>query len=212
MNADSNAVPMPKWTSKQVLVQSAICLLLGLVCGYFIRGSQSASAARVAPQAATASAPQAEVEVTPEQLKHMADKQAEPLLAQLKSQPNDPALLAQLGQIYYATRNFSESVDYYNKSLAQKDDAAIRIELGRAYFYAGDADKSIAEFEKVVKADPGNANALYNLGLIRWQAKFDVNGAIADWQQLLKKNPNHPHRAEVEQLIARAQQHSAMKP
>ena len=63
----------------------------------------------------------------------------------------------------------------------------------------------------MLKSDPDNANALFNLGMVKWQSKSDIDGALAAWQQLLKKYPNHPRRAEVEQLIARAKQHRAVK-
>ncbi len=41
-----------------------------------------------------------------------------------------------------------------------------------------------------------------HMGMVKWQGKMDVNGAAAAWEELLCKNPNRPHLAEVEQLIA----------
>jgi cytochrome c-type biogenesis protein CcmH/NrfG len=142
----------------------------------------------------------------------MADKRAEPLLAELKTKPDDPVLLAKVGNIYFATRNYSEACTYYQRSVDLKDDPALRVELGRAYFYAGNADSALGQFERVLKTDPANANAMFNIGMIKWQSKFDPDGAIAAWQQILKKHPNHPRRAEVEKLIARARQHRNLKP
>lgn len=214
MSATPNANSSAKWTSSHVFLQAAICLVLGVMVGFLIRGPRTASAAR---RATSGNAPPVTgsmagvKQVTPNQLKHMADKQAQPLLAQLWSTPNDPELLAKLGYIYYVTRNFNEASGYYKRSVAIKDNAVVRTELGRAYYYAGDPDSAIAEFEKVLKVDPNNANALYNLGLIKWQHKFDADAAVAAWQQLLKKNPNHPRRAEVEKLIAEAKQHTTFK-
>ena len=209
MTATTNSA-RPEWSSKQVLIQAAVCLLLGVAAGYFLRGPRAISPAAPANAAAQpASAASGPVQVTPEQLQHMAQKQAEPLLAELQSKPNDPQILARLGLIYYATHNFNDAVAYYKRSLQVREDPAVRTELGRAEFYAGDAGAALREFDQVLKSDPGNANALYNVGLIRWQAKSDLPGAIAAWQLLLKKNPNHPRRAEVEQLIARAREHAA---
>ena len=45
----------------------------------------------------------------------MADKQAAPLLEQLKSKPNDPALIAQIGNMYYDAQVFPMAIDYYQK-------------------------------------------------------------------------------------------------
>lgn len=148
---------------------------------------------------------------SPDHRKLIADKQAEPLLTQLKSKPNDPVLLAKVGNIYYASKNFKEACTYFKQSVDIKDDATLRTELGRAYFYAGDPDDALAQFEKVLKSDPDNANAMFNMGMVKWQSKFDVEGALAAWQQILKKHPNHPRRAEVEKLIARAKQHRELK-
>jgi cytochrome c-type biogenesis protein CcmH/NrfG len=195
------------------LILAGICLVLGVVLGVVVRRSQVA----VPPPVPAASAPRSagsltEVgQITPDGLKHMADKQAQPLLAQLQSTPNDPELLAKLGHIYYATRNFKEAATYFKRSVDIKDDVTARTELGRAYYYAGDPNAALAEFENVLKSDPDNANALFNVGMIKWQGKSDTDGALAAWQQILKKYPNHPRRAEVERLIASAKQHRAPK-
>jgi tetratricopeptide (TPR) repeat protein len=130
--------------------------------------------------------------------------QAQPLLAQLKSTPDDPQLLAKLGYIFYLAHDFRKASTYFKRSVDRKDDVVVRTELGRAYYYAGDPDSALAEFENVLKSDPNNANALFNVGMVKWQSKSDVDGAVAAWQQLLVKHPNHPRKAEVEQLIARA--------
>lgn len=200
--------PGTNWNNRQVLLQAAVCLVLGVAIGFFLRGSQAAVPPQVGAQ--TASSATSMAQVTPDQLRQMAAKQAEPLLAQLQSQPNDPHLLARLGQIYYATHDFAQAAQYYRRSLAAKDDSALRIELGRADYYSADPVAALADFEQVLRSDPGNANALYNVGLIKWQSQYDVKGAVAAWQLLLQKNPNHPHRAEVEELIARAKQHSGI--
>lgn len=47
----------------------------------------------------------------------MADKQAEPLLAKLKSDPKNPALLNQLGTVYKATHQFQQAASYYQKAI-----------------------------------------------------------------------------------------------
>lgn len=212
MSPASNSNASSNWTSSGVLIQAAICLVLGVVLGFFIRGSRTAASTPVrVGNAQPASGAIAGVgQVTPGQLNHMAEKQAQPLLAQLQSTPNDPELLAKVGYIYYAARNFKQASEYYKRSVDIKDDLVVRTELGRADYYAGDPDSALAEFEKIVKIDPNNANAMYNIGLIKWQHNFDANGAVAAWKQILKKNPNHPRRADVEKLIAKAKRHGAV--
>ena len=115
------------WTSTQAYVMAVVCLLVGCAVGYLLRGSVGGSSA---PAPATAAVEQQQgmppagmgkgqqQTPTPEQMKAMADKQAAPLIEQLKSKPNDPALLAQIGNMYFDAQTFPVAVDYYQKSLA----------------------------------------------------------------------------------------------
>ena len=205
-----------EWSQAQVYGLAVICLVVGVAVGYLLRGSSPvpaapAPAARQAPPNAGGAAGSAQV--TPEQLKHMADKQAEPVLAQLAATPNDPALLAQAGNIYFDTQQFKDAVNYYNRAL-QRDpnNSNVRTDMATAYWYLGDPDRAIVEFDRVLKKEPNKPNALFNRGIVRWQGKMDIKGAVADWEALLKADPQYPQRSAVEQLIAQAKQHANIKP
>ncbi len=210
MNEENNA--SVNWSASHAYAFAIVCLLIGVVTGYLVRGT--APTARQAAASAGGPAASAPVDMTqqptPDQMRHMADKQAEPLFAKLKQDPNDAGVLAQIAAIYYQTQNFSEAISFYEKSLSLKDDPEVRTTLGGVYYYQHDSDKAIAEFERALKSDPKNANALFNLGVVRWQGKNDGDGAIAAWQQLLKDHPDHPRRADVEQLIALVKKHKTM--
>jgi len=202
------------WTSTQVYVMATICLLLGLAAGYLVRGP--GQPAVVAPQAAGAAAPEAptpqQQSPTPEQMKRMADTKAAPLLLRLQSSPNDPQLLAEIGNVYYDTQNFQDAIAYYKRSLAAKEDPNVRTDMGTSYFYLGDSDAALAEFDKTLKSDPKFENALFNVGMVKFQGKMDSRGAVAAWEQLLKQSPNYPRRADVEQMIAQAKKHENLTP
>ena len=68
------------------------------------------------------------------------------------------------------------------------------------------ADGAIQQLEKSLSYDSKDANSLFNLGMIRLQAKNDPSGAVTAWQQLLKLNPTlaENKKAAVEKLIAQA--------
>jgi tetratricopeptide (TPR) repeat protein len=206
------------WTGTQAYVLAIICLVVGVAIGYLLRGS-AAPATPVATQASN-TAPagmggtdSAQQPPSAEQMKHMADKQAEPLLAQLKDKPNDPQLLYNVGNVYYDTQNYPEAIAYYEKSLAQNPKSAdVRTDMATAYFYSGDVDKALTEFDVVLKENPNHANALFNQGMVRWKGKMDVAGAVASWKKLLQANPNYERRAEVETFIAQAEKHANLKP
>ncbi len=220
--AETNGTPQ-NWTSTQAYVLAVICLLVGGAIGYLLRGSTGTqTAAPDAPATAQQSGPPPMGGMggmgggqmpTPEQMKAMADKQAAPMIERLKTTPNDPALLAQIGNMYYDAQVFPIAIDYYNKSLAidPKNDN-VRTDLATSYFSSNDPDHAIAELDKVIATNPKNGNALFNRGIVKWQAKMDVNGAVADWERLLKEIPNYEQRDKVQMYIAQAKKHSNMKP
>jgi len=206
------------WSNTQAYVMAVLCLLVGFAVGYLLRGSASSTApAPVAQQPAMPPAGMGgmgqQQQPTPEQLKAMADQQAAPLLAQLKSKPNDAAVLTQLGNLYFDARVFPAAIDYYQKGLAvNAKDAAVRTDMATAMFYQGDYDHAIAEFNHALQDDPKNGNALFNRGIVKWQGKMDVSGAVADWELLLKQNPNYEQADQVKMYIAQAKKHANMKP
>ncbi len=207
------AVTKDAWRPAQAYALCAVCLVLGMVCGYLIRGAGQTPVPQqqvLQAQQNTGVAPAGQP--TPEMIQHTADVEAEPLLAQVKANPKDPQPLAKIGDVYYNAQIYPAAIFYYSESLQLKDDPDVRTNMGSAYYYGGDADAAIAEFEKTLKAFPKSANALFDLGMVKWQGKMDIDGAVAAWTKLLKDNPNHPRRAEVEQLMARARQHSSLVP
>jgi cytochrome c-type biogenesis protein CcmH/NrfG len=206
-SAPSGAV----WKIGQVYVTAAICLALGVTLGYLFRGSASRADATPAPNAQSAASTSAPQMPTLEQMNQMALKKAEPLLNKLQSDPNNPELLAQVGRIYESAHQFKEAADYYGKSLAANPkNVTIRNEMASCLYYTGDSDGALKQLERSLKDDPKDANALFNLGMIRWQGKKDASGAVTAWEQLLKMNPNleGEKKAQVQRLIADANQHS----
>jgi tetratricopeptide (TPR) repeat protein len=135
----------------------------------------------------------------------MADAQATPLLDKLRSDPTNPELLAGVGNIYYDAQQYRIAVDYYGRALKGKPgDAAVRTDLATAYWYLGNADEAIAEFNTALTYEPNKANTLFNLGIVKWQGKKDNSGAVADWKRLLAANPNYEEKDKVKEMIAAA--------
>ena len=201
MSSSVVSAPQTVWSTRQVCVTAAVALLLGLACGYWLRPASSLRPV----QAVSRPSPRAQA------MTKTAEAEESDLLVALDRDPRNPALLAKVGYLYYATRRFPQAADYYRRSVEMKDNPVIRVELGRAYFYAGDADRALEQFELVAKVDPTNADALFNAGMIRWKSKVDAAGAIAEWQQLLRTHPDHPRRKVVERLMAEARLHE-LKP
>lgn len=217
MSETKNNSSSVNWTGVQAYTLAVVCLLLGMAGGWLIRGSQTPAAA-VENAGPSASAPAAmgggtNAQPTPEQLKKMADTQAAPLIEKLKSDPNNPELLIGVGNFYYDAQQYPIAVEYYERALKAKPaDAGVRTDMATAYWYMGNADTAIAEFNKALTYEPNKANTLFNLGLVKWQGKMDINGAVLDWEKLLATNPNYEGKDKVEQMIAQAKKHSGVKP
>jgi len=225
MGQSKNSMVTP-WTGVQAYALATICLIVGLVIGYLFRGSETGSSDNAATRQAQAAGvpasgpgatpPTGSMQPTPEQMKQMADTQAAPLVARLlESEPNNADLLYKIGNIYYDAQQFPEAVTYYEKALKiNPRQTDLRTDMGTAYYYMGQPDRALQEFDEVLKIDDKHANALFNQGMVRWQAKMDTRGAIASWQRLLETNPDYPKekRDQVQELIVKAQEHLTMKP
>jgi len=205
------------WKTAQVYTMAAVCLVIGLVLGYLFRGSETAKspdARGAAASTAPASSSPAAHMPTLEDMKHMADTKAEPLLAKLKTDPKNADLLNQLGTIYKSTHQFQQAAGYYQKAIdADPKNVPARTDLASCLFYQGDADGALQQLQQALALDPKDANSLFNLGIIRLQAKNDPNGAVEAWRKLLKLNPTLPQEKKdtVEKLIAEAQQQKMSK-
>ena len=111
-----------QWTGTQAYVLAIICLVAGIALGYLVRGSASPAVAHNHNHANEASMPADSGAVgmqqppTPEQLKHMADVQAKPLLEQLKANPKDVQLLYKAGNVYYDAQQFPQAISYYEQA------------------------------------------------------------------------------------------------
>jgi len=200
-----------QWTSRQAYGLAVVCLVIGIAGGWFVRGSQSSEGVASASSGIPAS--QGEGQPTPEQLKRMADKQVEPLLSQLKSDPKNAELLANIANVYYDTHQFATAIDYYQRALLVKpDNASVRTDMATAYWYTDNAETAIAEFKRALVYEPNKPNALFNLGIVEWQGKMDVEAALSTWQKLLDTNPNYENKAKLLDLMAQVKKHSGLKP
>jgi len=206
-----------QWTSVQAYTLAVICLLVGIAGGWFIRGSQSPAA--VAAGTATASAPamgspNAGVQTpTPAEMQKMTDTHAGPLIEKLKADPANAGLLENIGNIYYDAQQFPTAIDYYQRALkAEPANTGVRTDMATAYWYTGNADTAIAEFQKSLAYEPNKANTLFNLGIVEWQGKMDIDKAVAAWQKLLDTNPNYEGKDKVLELMTQAKKHSGVKP
>jgi tetratricopeptide (TPR) repeat protein len=186
-----------------------IFLLAGFGIGYLLRETQpSADAAAPAAVAqiprSAQSAPGDSKSSSLGQLVQLADNKAAPLLEKLKNDPNNSALLMQLGSLYHSSHRFTQAAAYYEKAVqADPKNEAARTKLAISLYRTNDVDGALTQLNRVLHDNPGDANALFNLGMIRLQGKQDAPGAIAAWRELLRLNPklSEDRKAEVRKLM-----------
>ena len=211
----ANQAKTKQWTVTQAMILAAVCLVAGAAGGWEIHASQRpdirvSSKAAMTPANAANQAGQAPGAA---QLKEMADAQAAPQMDKLKSDPKNPDLLTSVGNIYYDAQQYSSAVDYYTRALAARpSDASVRTDMATAYWYMGNADTAIAEFNKALTYAPNNPNTLFNRGLVKWQGKRDGAGALADWEKLLAVDPSYEAKAKVEQMMGEVKKEAGASP
>jgi len=214
MEEEQSGKTTSSWTANQTYAMAAVCLLLGLLVGYLVRGSAN-SAGRATPpsaeiqQAASAPPPGMGQQRMPslDDMKRMADKQAEPLLAKLKTDPKNVDLLNKTALTYKAAHQFKDAIVYFQRALdVDPKNVAIRTDMASCMYYTGNVNGALAELDKSLTYDSKHPGTLMNIGIIKWQGKNDVDGAIAAWQTLLKLNPNFPQKEIIEHLITEAKQ------
>jgi len=195
----------------RVYAMAAICLGVGLAGGYLIRTAIDNQAAAVPVAKAAVTSPHTGAMTqgghmpSLAEMHQIAGQQAAPLLAKLKKDPNNSALLMQIGAVYHSAHLFKDAATYYGMAV-QLDPKNVdaHTKLAISLFRSGDTDQAIAELNRALSLDSKNPNALFNLGMIRLQGKKDPRGALAIWQKLLKLNPQlDPERkAQVQKLMA----------
>jgi cytochrome c-type biogenesis protein CcmH/NrfG len=200
----------PTLAARLVYALAATFLAAGIAAGYLLTGPPRTAAAASANVGATGTGHP----ITMADMKHMADKQATPLLDKLKGDPNNVALLTQVASMYHISHQFSDAAIYYGRA-AQADpgNVAVRTKYAISLYRSGDVDGAIAQLNQALSQDPRDANCLYNLGMMRLQGKGDGQGALAAWQQLLKTNPqlSADRKAAVQSLIAQVLQNTAFR-
>jgi len=199
-----NQNPLQQWTQQKAVILSLACLAVG-VCGGLLIHSSPKSVNAVA--AKTVDAAPATTPATPAgdpvQMKTLADSQAAPLLEQLKMEPANTELLTSVANIYYDAKQYPIAVDFYGRVLKLTPaDVSVRTDMGTAYWYMGDADRALLEFNQALSYAPNSPNTLFNRGLVKWQGKKDAAGALVDWQKLLSANPDYQAKSQVEKMIA----------
>ena len=125
------------------------------------------------------------------------------LKRRLQSNPNDVGLLVQLGNTYFDSSMYPESIEAYEKSLALRPgDPNVLTDLGVMYRRSGQSDEAIKRFRIAAQADPTHLQSRMNLGVVLFYDFNDGIGARESLEEVLKISTQGPNADSARQLIA----------
>jgi cytochrome c-type biogenesis protein CcmH/NrfG len=111
----------------------------------------------------------------------------------LVERPTDSMLVISAANVAYDLKRFDVAVRHYKVFLGtiDPDNIAARIDYGYAVFSAGNQQEGIAIVEAVVRRDPSNQTALYNLAMMAFQMDKVDDGT--QWlDRCIKAGPDTP--------------------
>lgn len=170
-------------------------VLFGVIVGYMLGVSQK-EAGSLPVAAATAQAAAAPAAVVNEQ-------ELQGWRNILATDPKNVRANVELGNRLYDAGRYAEAIPYYQQAFnVDPKNVNVSTDLATAFYYAGRADDALAQFERSLKINPKHGQTLFNLGIVRRDARNDSRGAIDAWEQLLTAVPDYPEASKVRSMIA----------
>jgi len=169
-------------------------MLFGIIVGYMLGVSRNEVGP--SPMTAAAAAPVAPAAAVNEQ-------ELQGWRNILASDPNNVRANVELANRLYDAGRYGEAVPLYQRAFAADPrNVSVSTDLATALYYSGRADDALAQFDKSLAIDPRHAQTLFNLGIVKRDARNDPKGAIAAWERLLVSAPEYPEAAKVRTMIA----------
>jgi cytochrome c-type biogenesis protein CcmH/NrfG len=175
-------------------------ILFGLIAGWII-GSQYESARR-APLSATPAAAAAPAAAQQPAAPPLDEAKVTAFRSAAEKEPKNAAPRTQLGDLYFNSERFDDSIKWYEQALAlAPNDVRVNSQLAMAYYYTNQTDRALQQLERATKVDPKHAETWLNLGFVRAFGKQDLSGAEQAWQQVIKLAPDAPEGQAAKRAI-----------
>ena len=190
-----------------------IGLILGLVFGYVLAERQPVPPARALQLGLNPAGAQGEVlpeghppvdgasGAAAQQLR----QQVAEIEALLATSPDDPRLLAAMGNVFFDAGRWQDAVTWYEKSLAgAPDDVNVLTDLAVVHRNLGHAQQAVGLLDRVIELDPGHWQAWYNKVVVY---QFDLHQhdaaaeALRTLQKLKQSDPSIPDLSGIEKEV-----------
>ena len=174
----------------QGLRQAAIPLLVGILLG-FIGGYFAGGGGRPVPASAAGGT------------RAGGQDDGAEIQNALQKDPENPRLLAALGNASYDRGDWDGAVKAYEKARRKAPtDPNLLSDLGAAYRNLGEFKRAIACFEKARASDPDHWQSLLNLVLMDAFDTRDAEAAKRHFAELKRRYPEIPNLDRIEKQIA----------
>ena len=163
-------------------------MCFGIILGWVIGTEQAAK--RTAAVLQPAAAPQQAAAGT-RQAPPLDEGQVQALTTVLKSDPNNAGAIVKLGNLYFDAERYQDAIDWYLKGLkldSKNVDAST--DLGVSYYYSGNTDAALKQFDYSLKLNPKHTKTLLNQGIVLAFGKRDLKGATAAWEKVVQIAPD----------------------
>ena len=164
-------------------------MCFGVILGWVI-GAQQASR----PTAPAAVAPaQEQGQGTTRQAPPLDEAKVQALMTVIKNDPKNAGAAVQLANTYFDAERYVDAIKWYEEGLrldATNPDAST--DLGISYYYTGQTDRALQQFEASLKIDPRHTKTMLNQGIVLAFGKQDLAGAEAAWKRVVELAPDSP--------------------
>jgi len=174
-------------------------VLFGVIVGYMLGVSQPGAGSSPVAAVQAAAATPAPAVVTEQELQGWRNI--------LATDPKNVRANVELANRLYDAGRYAESIPYYQQAYtSDPKNVSVSTDLATALYYAGRADDALAQFDTSLALDPRHGQTLFNIGIVKRDAKNDPQGAIAVWERLLTTVPDYPDAPKVRTMVTELKQ------
>jgi cytochrome c-type biogenesis protein CcmH/NrfG len=170
-------------------------VLFGVIVGYMLGVSRTGAGSLPVTATATEASAAAPALVNEQELQGWRNI--------LATDPKNLRANTELANRLYDAGRYDEALPYYQQAVTlDPRNVGVSTDYATALYYAGKADAALAQLDRSLTLDPKHGQTLFNIGIVKRDARHDAKGAIDAWERLLASVPDYPDAAKVRTMLA----------